>query len=101
MGTSPLCNSTWEEERNGYGIFKNGPFNILWSDAANGHLALLNMDNNLLIQKPLCTTPAESISDVMNRDTDELIKGMRFGGCLGTGERDLLLFAEACAGLCG
>lgn len=71
------------------------------SDAANRHLALLKMDNNLLIQKPLRTIPAESISDVMNRDTDELIKGMRFGGCLGTGERDLLPFAETCAGLCG
>jgi len=71
------------------------------SDAANRYLALLKMDNNLLIQKPLHTIPAESISDVMSRDTDELIKGMRFGGCLGTGEPDLLPFVEAYAGLCG
>lgn len=64
------------------------------------HLALLKMDN-LLIQKPVHATPAESISDVMSRDTDELIKGMRFGGCLGTGERDLLRSEEPYAGLYG
>lgn len=50
------------------------------------------------MQKP---QPAEPISDVMNRDADELIKGVRFGGCLGTNEPDLLPKEEAYAGLDG
>lgn len=64
------------------------------------HLALLKMDT-LLIQKTPHTIPVKSISDVMSWDTDELIKGMRFGGCLGTGEHDLLRFEEPYAGLYG
>lgn len=63
------------------------------------HSALLKTDNNLLIQKIQHTIPAESISDVMNRDADELIKGVSFGGCLGTSECDLLPNEEAYAGL--
>lgn len=65
------------------------------------HLALLKTDNNLLIQKTQHTLPAESISDVTNRDAEELIKGVRFGGCLGTSEHDLLPVKEAYAGLYG
>lgn len=65
------------------------------------HLALLKAENNLLIQKTQHTVSAESISDVMNRDADELIKGVRFGGCLGTSEHDLLPIEEAYPGLYG
>jgi len=60
-------------------------------------LPLLKPDNNLLIQKRQHTVPAESILDVTNKDADELIKGVRFGGCLGTREHDLLPTEEAYA----
>lgn len=65
------------------------------------HLELLKTDNNLLMQKPQHTIPAEPISYVTNRDADESIKGVRFGGCLGTSEPDLLPKEEAYAGLDG
>lgn len=53
------------------------------------------------MQKPQHTIPAEPISDVMKRDADALIKGVRFGGCLGTSEPDLLPKEEAYADLEG
>lgn len=65
------------------------------------HLVLLKTDNSLLIRKPQHTIPAASISDVTTRDADELIEGVRFGGCLGTSKHDLLPIEEAYAALDG
>lgn len=39
------------------------------------HLAMLKPGNNFFVQKPQHTMPAEFITDIMNRDADELIQG--------------------------
>lgn len=93
----------WEEEESRYGLFKNRAIQCARDlmQPIITHLALLKPDNNLFMQKPQHTIQTEPISDVMNRDADELIKGVRFGGCLGTSEPDLLPKKEAYAGLDG